>query len=265
MHPDGTSAPLIGIIGDQKTTPSASSPTGSRAFVGTYDSYLGGLIQAGALPVIVPPNLATDTLRGIYARLDGILFSGGGDVDPAYYGVTDYNAEVCEVVPVRDSAELALARWAAADDLPLLGICRGHQVLNVALGGTLYWDIPTELPDALTHDPGDLLPLDHFSHDVSINTTSQLASILGETRLPTNSRHHQAVRELGQGLVACAFTDDGLIEGIEAPDRRFLLSVQWHPENLYPESAPMRHLFEALVEAAVQRRQARQTVQETSS
>lgn len=256
MHPDGTSAPLIGIIGDHLAVPSSAG--GTRTFVGSYASYLGCLTQAGALPVIVPPDLPPDTLRGVYARLDGVLLSGGGDIDPAYYGVSEYNATVREVVPARDTAELAVSRWAAADDLPLLGICRGHQVLNVALGGTLYWDIPAELPAAHVHDPGGLLPLDHFAHEVTVSPGTRLAAILGESHLPTNSRHHQAVRDLGQGLVATAFSEDGIVEAIEAPDRAFLLSVQWHPENLCQESPVMRRLFEALVEAALQHHQAQQ-------
>jgi putative glutamine amidotransferase len=225
--------------------------------LGQNRAYLDALEQAGAVPVLLPILADPSGLRPVYDRIDGLLLPGGEDLDPARYGEPRH--EACGPVSSElDETELALTHWAVAGGKPLFAICRGIQVLNVALGGTLYWDIPAELPAAHVHDPGGLLPLDHFAHEVTVSPGTRLAAILGESHLPTNSRHHQAVRDLGQGLVATAFSEDGIVEAIEAPDRAFLLSVQWHPENLCQESPVMRRLFEALVEAALQHHQAQQ-------
>ncbi len=246
-------APLIGVLADHKHLRPAHGAGRARTFVGAYDSYLHCLALAGALPVVVPLKLSPVALRGLFDRLDGILLAGGGDVDPVFYGEKPLNDTVREINPLRDSAEIRVARWAAAEDVPLLGICRGHQVTNVALGGDLVMDIPTQLPEALRHTTPADLPLNHPAHPVAIAPGTRLAAILQTDSVITNSRHHQAVRHLGDGLVAAAHSPDGIVEALEKPEARFFLTVQWHPENLCrasSETTDMTPLFRAFVEAA---------------
>jgi putative glutamine amidotransferase len=252
-NPASTQSPVIGVIAEHEFMPSASC--GTRVFVGIYESYLACLMAAGAVPVIVPLGLAEADLRAIYERLDGVLLTGGGDVDPVHFHTTADPGLLVDVNPARDAAELSVTRWAAADNVPLLGICRGHQVVNVALGGTLYIDIPTEHPSELHHSTDSHLPLYYHAHEVTLQPDSRVARILGTTRLATNSRHHQAVRDLGAGLVATGHADDGLIEAIELPGNRFFMGVQWHPENMGDDTPAMRGIFTAMVEAARLRKQ----------
>lgn len=205
--------------------------------------------QAGGLPVAIPAGLREDTLRDIYQRLDGVLLPGGADVDPALYGETPH-AKTYGIDAPRDAVELTLARWTVADDRPLLGICRGHQVINVALGGSLVQDIPSQVTTTLTHDQADELPRTNRLHEVAIDPTSRLAAILGTTRVQVNSLHHQAVAQPAPVAVITAHAPDGVIEALEIPDKRFAVSVQWHPEDLAGDDAQMAALFAAFVAAA---------------
>ncbi len=250
-------APLIGVVADHKYIESTDRSDSARAFVGVFATYLRCLVDAGAMPVIIPLELPDEMLRGVYEHMDGILFTGGGDVDPAIYGITDVHETVRVIKPERDNVELKISRWAAADDTPLLGICRGHQVVNVALGGTLFMDIPSQVPSAVTHDTPDDQPLSTYAHEVQVAPDSALAQALGAQRLPTNSRHHQAVDRVGEGLAITARSADGLIEATEKPGAHFYVTVQWHPENLYADDDAMRGLFKALVDAAACRLQDR--------
>lgn len=210
---------------------------------------VAGVEHAGGLPLLIPPGLAQTTLRGIFARIDGLLLSGGGDIDPACYGAQTTSV-VGGVDPARDAAELALAQWALDRQKPVFGICRGLQIMNVAQGGTLYRDI-SEHPAAQRHTFYPDYPFDLLSQEIQIVSTSRLARIVGATSLDINSLHHQACRELGAGLHAVACAPDGLVEAIEALDHPFALAVQWHPEAL-PAIAEMRALFGALVQACSQ-------------
>ncbi len=247
---------MIGVVADHKTLNLTDRSDSARIFVGAYATYLRCLAAAGALPVVVPLELSSDALRGIFDRLDGLLLTGGGDIDPAYFGEPPHPA-VAEVEPARDEAEVLTSRWAAEADLPLLGICRGHQVVNVALGGTLYQDIPSQITSTLFHDSGTALPANHPAHDVRLVAGSRLAAILGRETVITNSRHHQAVRAPGAGLVVSAEAADDVIEATENPAARFFVTVQWHPENLCQPGAngstasDMTALFRAFVDAAL--------------
>ena len=214
---------------------------------------------AGGLPVYVPPGLDPETLRDLYDRLDGLLLPGGPDVRPALYGQSQHPMSLVIDDP-RDALELRLARWAAAEDLPVLGICRGHQVLNVALGGTLVQDIPSQVNTTLKHDQVDGLPRSNRLHTVAIAEDSQLAAILGETHVSVNSLHHQSVAEVAPGARVTATAPDGVVEALEVPGKPFLLSVQWHPEDLYAEDPAMARLFEAFVAAARERHAQRERV-----
>jgi putative glutamine amidotransferase len=216
--------------------------------------YVRVLTAAGAVPWLVP-LLPDDeaTLRSIYDRLDGVFVTGGVDVDPSRYG--EERLPVCGASdPDRDATELQLLRWAVADGKPVLGVCRGHQVINVALGGALYQDVTAQVPRAIKHDyfpvPGSPYTRDQLSHDVLVTRPSRLGAILAADRVRVNSMHHQGVKTLAPGLVASAFAPDGLVEGIEGTNGQFLLGVQWHPEELAEKDPAMRGLFTAFLEAA---------------
>jgi putative glutamine amidotransferase len=201
-------------------------------------TYLRAIEAAGGMPVVLPPLVdASEYLD----RLDGICLSGGPDLDPDAYGAAGRHPELGPTEPGLDAFELALARAADERGLPLLGICRGVQAMNVARGGTLHQHLPGHRQTE---------PVTATTHSVRVETGTRLATLLGTDILRVNSFHHQAVDRLGSGLRAVAHAADGTIEGVELPGSRFVLGVQWHVEGLV---AHPRHfaLFEALVAAAV--------------
>lgn len=205
--------------------------------------------KAGGLPVLIPSGLDMATLRQIYERLDGVLVPGGGDINPAQYGAAQHPL-TAGIDDYRDAAESQIIRWAVSDDRPVLGICRGNQMVNVALGGTLIQDVPSETATPIIHNhkPADT-PLVHHAHPVTLNPQSQLAHILGVPEIEVNSLHHQAVDHIAAGMKAVAWGPDGIVEALEMPDKRFVLSVQWHPENLIDDDPAMLALFRAFVAA----------------
>jgi len=211
--------------------------------------YLSALENAGATPRVIGPD--TDPLPAALEGADGVLLTGGADVDPAHYN-DDERHETLDLDPVRDAYELAIARAALERDLPLLAICRGVQVLNVAAGGTLVQDIPSADPTALAHSIVE--PRDQPSHDVIVGPDTCLGAVLAERlgpdrRLAVNSRHHQSVKQVAPGFVVSAVAPDGVIEAIERPASRWCIGVQWHPENFW-RSGRFSPLFDALVAAA---------------
>jgi putative glutamine amidotransferase len=206
--------------------------------------YVRSVEKAGGLPLVLAPGRPSDAPE-LIARLAGLVMSGGSDVDPALYGEPRH-PKVTQVVRERDEFELALAREALQQDLPLLAICRGHQVLNVATGGTLIQDIPFQLPRAVDHDPER--ERWETAHEVLVLPGTKLRALLGRDRVAVNSFHHQAVKDLGRSLLVSARSAvDDVIEGIEATDRRFVLGVQWHPEGFWNQEESFHPLFEALV------------------
>lgn len=243
--PTGT-PPLIGItVGEQKLT------AFNGAALRVRSTYSRAVESAGGLPMLIPLQIDDNTLRRIYERLEGILVTGGGDIDPTCYGAAQ-SIYTTEVDIHRDEVEIQLIRWAVEDNKPLLGICRGHQVMNVALGGTLIQDIRDEIPNSLRHDSPSDEWFTKLPHEISIDPDSKLYKTLGVTtkRLAVNSMHHQSVNQIAPELCLVARADDGVIEGIEHPERQFAIGVQWHPEALFDSYAPHKHLFEAFVKAA---------------
>lgn len=200
-------------------------------------SYVNAIQQAGGRPLLVPP--AEDAIDETLDALDGLLFSGGSDIDPLFYGA-DKHPSVDGTRPDRDRAELALMEAAFARELPVLAVCRGMEVMNVARGG----DIVQHLPDIVGHEDHKHTPGVFGDHEVDVKSESRLGSLLGD-RAPVKSHHHQGVGRLGDGLVESAWAEDGTIEGIEDPGRRFALGVLWHPEQGEDFA-----LFRALVEEA---------------
>jgi putative glutamine amidotransferase len=234
-------APLIGV--------STSITVGAhpeRAYVNS--TYLQAVQQAGGVPVALPPQLSPASMRRLTDDLDGLLLTGGGDVDPALFDEAPH-ATLYDVAPSRDTLETAVLHLALEQGRPVLAVCRGLQVLNVALGGSLYQDVGADPGTQIPHSQKE--PRDQPTHKVTVTPGSRLAETLGADELEVNSMHHQAIRRLGRGLTAVAWAPDQLVEGAELDDpARFVLGVQWHPEELVGHSEPARRLFTALVAAA---------------
>jgi len=210
-------------------------------------AYVTAVINAGGAPILIPPDLDEDSWRTLLARLDGVLFSGGADIGLEHFDGEPHPAIVVE--SDRDAIELPLLRAAVEADKPLLGICRGLQVMNVALGGTLFTHILDQLPGALQHDQAKGRERSFLAHPAQVEAGTRLADILGAAQVQVNSLHHQGIKDLAPGLIPAAYAPDGLIEGIELPGHRFALAVQWHPEWL-TEHEEMMRLFRRFVEAA---------------
>jgi putative glutamine amidotransferase len=234
--------PLIGL-------PTLAIPKGEKpARFGINQTYVRALERAGCAPVLIPLLLDEDRLRTIYERLDGIVFPGGADVAPNEYGEEPIdNLNVIE--SERDRVELTLARWAFERDLPTLGICRGQQVLNVALGGTLYQDLRHQGVTAVDHSDADGRARSALIHSVRIDPDSRLAQLIDETAVEVNSLHHQAVKDIAAALRITGRGDDGVIEAVESPDRRFWIAVQWHPEEI-ADNPWVQRLFQGFARAA---------------
>ena len=239
------SRPLVGL-----TTSVTFGSSPERAYVNA--AYVRAVQAAGGAPVLLPPHLDEATRAALWTRLDALVLSGGGDVDPARFGEPPH-AKVYEVSPERDELELGFTRRALDDGVPLLAICRGIQVLNIALGGTLHQDIPSEPGSAIDHS--QKAPRHQPTHRVKVmGEGTRLGSVVGATELEVNSFHHQAIKRLGAGLREVAWAEDGIIEGVEMDGAdSFVLGVQWHPEDLIERDAAARALFAAVVDAARRR------------
>ncbi len=211
-------------------------------------TYTRALDRVGGAPILIPLQLDDDSLRAILARLDGLLLAGGVDVHPNEYGETiqDFCGEIDEP---RDQVELRLTRTALENQLPVFGICRGIQMLNVAAGGSLYQDIAAQLPNTLLHPHQKGAPYNRLTHAIEIDAQSRLARALGITQVRVNSLHHQSVKQVAPGFCIVARAPDGVIEGIEATNGRFAIGVQWHPEWLQDDDPRMLDLFGAFVRA----------------
>lgn len=233
--------PLIGICG-------SVDKDESRQFI--LRDYMRVVAEAGGAPLLLSMDMTAAELAACAARLDGLLLAGGGDIAPALYGQAPI-AQLGEVSALRDEAETAMLKAFLPTRKPLLGICRGIQMLNVALGGTLYQDLGVQY-----RQPNGLPPLNHQQaepysqpcHRVTLEPASLLSRLLGETTLTVNSMHHQAVWALAPGCAVVARGEDGVIEAVELAELPFGLAVQWHPERLRDEAS--RRLFAAFVGAA---------------
>lgn len=215
-------------------------------------TYIQALAQSGAAPLMVP-NLQDDHLRTVYDLCAGLLLAGGGDIEPHHYGEERRQA-IKGVSRSRDRAELALTRWAIAEGKPLLAICRGMQVLNVALGGSLYQDIASQVPGSNRHDWHGGYSRQHTPHSVALTSDSFLTRLLGTTSLMVNSLHHQAVKGVAPNVVVVGRSPDGIVEAVEVSEHPFVIAVQWHPEELVRTQSHARQLFDAFVQASIRGR-----------
>jgi putative glutamine amidotransferase len=245
--------PVIGIAAENSAPSSDQLP----AWIVEH-RYVGVLAELGAVPWIVPLLAGDlDTLHAMYAHFDGLFITGGVDVDPACY--REQRHPMCgRTDSPRDWIETQLLQWALRDRKPILGVCRGLQMINVTAGGTLFQDIPAQVPGALQHDvlqPG----IASIIHPARIAPGSTLREIMGADDIEVNSTHHQAIKDVAPGLTASAWAPDGVIEGIEGQGDKgqFLLGVQWHPEDMADTNQAMRRLFQSFLTAAVAHREGR--------
>ena len=244
--------PLIGLTTSEvrgrdefKPTPEGDPP---RKDLALGFKYFEAIERAGGVPVILPP-LGPESVDPLLARLDAVCMAGGPDIDPRSYGGPDH-PELGPTEPELDRFEMAVTWAARARCMPILAICRGAQMLNVALGGSLHMHLPDDAGDRVQHRrPGSEGP--SAAHDVRIESDSKLGAVLATTRFEVNSYHHQAARKLGRGLRAVAHADDGVIEAIELVGPDFVIGVQWHAECM--EGEQHGRLFEAFVAAAERR------------
>jgi len=225
------------------------TPTNGNAI-----SYLRAIEAAGGVPALIHLTRDAEVLDAHYRRCDGLLLAGGEDVDPAYYGAVPH-PKLGQPNPFQDEIEIALTRRAAAEGKPILGICRGVQLLNVALGGTLYQDIPAELPGALDHAESiTRRDMAHLAHPIDLEANSWLADRLDAGTLIVNTLHHQALRDVAPGLRVVGRATDGVIEAVEGVGPHFVLGVQCHPEELWEHADPRwARVFAGFVETACSR------------
>lgn len=216
-----------------------------RPAVFVYESYIVALEAVGLAPVLLTPAHSPDSIRALLAMCSGLVLSGGEDVEPARYGAAP-SAALGSVNRRRDAMEFCALETALHHQVPVLGICRGAQLLNVALGGTLYQDIGTERPGGLTHRQAE--PWGQRSHSAQVVNGSRLHAMVGADELFINSYHHQAIRDVAGSLEVVARAEDGMVEAVEGRDHPWLVGVQWHPERYEattPDTDPDRRLFQS--------------------
>jgi putative glutamine amidotransferase len=213
----------------------------------TLSEYSQAILNAGGAPVILPAAQDRKSLEAILGSVQGLILSGGPDIHPRRYGEEPL-AGLGEVDEALDRMELLAAGLAIEQDLPLLGICRGIQVLNVALGGTLYQDIAPQMPESICHTPKADKAVN--THTVRLEAGSRLHKLFGKREIWVNGKHHQAVRDIAPGLTVAARARDGVVEAVEHPLKRFVIGVQWHPEGTWRDDPYSQKLFSAFIQAA---------------
>lgn len=242
--------PIIGILGLTRKTESVHYVSGEQAFTGSTN--VRAILMNGGIPVILPPAAIAEDTESALSCCDGLLFPGGEDMTPWYYG-----EEPLPVIgvfrPEIDDAWLKAGRYALEHKLPMLGICKGHQTLNVLMGGSLYQDLSLQEGERIQHL--QKYNRTYLTHHVEVAEGTRLASIVGAGRLATNSMHHQAVKKLGKGLKISARACDGTVEGIE-DEEGLIIGVQWHPEDLVDSAPIMNRLFADLVDRCRTRKEA---------
>ena len=218
---------------------------------GLMPSYTEAITAAGGIPLLIPLGLNDEDLQAIVEFVDGILLPGVGDIEPGVYNGRS-EVSMWGIDPERDRTEFYVTRATMTMRKPVLAICRGIQVFNVALGGTLWEDVMSLVPGALDHALPDEMPRNHLAHTITLEADSLIARQMGKNESWVNSIHHQAIRDLAPDLIVSATAPDGIIEAAEVPGHPFAVGVQWHPENLIQDDPVMLSLFEGLVETAAQ-------------
>ncbi len=238
------SRPIIGL-----TTYRKNSRDTNRPLFGLMRAYVKAVTAGGGIPLLIPLGLSDKDLLTIVKRVDGLVLPGGGDIDPDFYSGQDHQA-LRGIDQDRDRVEIYISQQATRLEKPFLAICRGHQVLNVALGGTMWEDLASQRPDGIKHDYYLTGRRTDLPHNVEVSPDSRLAAVLRRESTPVNSLHHQGVRDIAPELAVSAVAPDGLVEGLEVAGHPFAVAVQWHPENLIDDDPAMLALFEALTAAS---------------
>jgi putative glutamine amidotransferase len=237
--------PLIGITADSANGPGAGNRTNGEPTLFLPERYAAAIERAGGAPLVLPATGSESSLRRYLDTIDGLLISGGNfDIHPRYYG-EEATRKLGNLIPVRTEFELNLARLALRRDLPVLGICGGAQAINVVLGGSLFQDIAHQCPGATEHQQS--FKKASGGHRIAVKDGTRLHRIVQRQSLEVNTTHHQAVKQLGKGLVVNAVADDGIIEGIESVPHSFVLGIQWHPEILARRQLAQRRIFLSFV------------------
>jgi len=213
----------------------------------TFNEYGQAIRYSGGAPLIIPEAQDSETLKAIMTKIDGLILSGGPDIHPKFYGEHPL-PELGEIDEDLDMMELEAARSALRKGLPILAICRGIQTLNVVQGGTLYQDIPSQIPESINHSPKSDKGV--LTHRIRIEKKTLLHRIFKKTEIWTNGKHHQAVKDLAPGFIISARASDGIVEAIEHPLKSFVLGVQWHPEGTWKNDLHSRRLFQAFIQVA---------------
>lgn len=244
---DALVRPLIGITcGEVRNKDEAWSPV----VYGQSRTYVDSVLAAGGIPLLLPLTDDQAVLEDICDRLDGILLAGGNDLDPHLYGQQPMPGEH-DYSDLRDATEQIVLRYVLTQQKPILGICRGMQLLNVHLGGNLYQDIATALPESIDHNASTKLrSLVDLGHVLRIEPHSQLAAHIGVEPIGANAHHHQAIKELGEGVAAVAWASDGIIEAIELPQYPYAIAIQAHPESLTGVEPRWQGLFTSFIVAS---------------
>ncbi|MEA3357836.1 MAG: gamma-glutamyl-gamma-aminobutyrate hydrolase family protein [Thermodesulfobacteriota bacterium] len=214
----------------------------------TQQSYLRALEQAGVASVLIPVSSTMEMIKDILERIDGLVLVGGRDIDPKRYGETPL-PKLSPTDEKRDDLELNITSLCFSAHIPILGICRGIQTLNVCAGGSLWQDIATQVSNTIKHDYYPNYPRNKISHSVQIEKDSRLSEIFSNLTLNVNSLHHQGIKKIGEGFRVTALSTDGIIEGIEWIGESWIVGVQWHPEELINDDLHMKSLFEAFASA----------------
>lgn len=243
--------PVIGIIGNTFMTEVGMFNSMERVYANT--AYVEALLRNGAIPAVIPASSILAGTREAVSFCDGLLFPGGEDLHPWYYGEEPLPV-LGEVRPEIDEALFQAGKYALDRKIPMLGICKGHQFLNVLLGGSLYQDLSLRKEESLQHL--QKRSRSYLTHHVEVLEGTRLASVLGAGSLETNSMHHQAVKALGRGLMASAYGADGVIEALE-DEEGLVMGVQWHPENLIDSAPDMNRLFSFFGEHCIRMREKR--------
>ncbi|SEC13787.1 gamma-glutamyl-gamma-aminobutyrate hydrolase family protein [Paenibacillus sp. GP183] len=231
--------PLIGIT----STKVSINPQAMGCYVA--DGYYNGVAKCGGIPIVIPLLEDEELIKEIIDRTDALIFTGGEDIGPHHYGEMPHRF-LGEVFPLRDQIELMSVRYSLSKDKPILGICRGAQLINVAMGGTLYQDLPSQMKDSSQHM--QKAPRPDASHYVSLQKGSKLFEIFQKGQVFSNSFHHQAVKDLAPHFMIAAQAEDGVVEGIESTVHQFALGIQWHPEMMWGKSEEMLQVCQYFID-----------------
>lgn len=236
--------PVIGILANIETIESAPFLGLEKASL--QQNYIDSIITAGAVPIVLPVVQDLSLIEAQINLIDGLLLSGGGDIQPLLYG-EEPHPDLGSIQPARDRAEMEALSIAYRQEKPILGICRGLQLINVAFGGTLYQDLNQHVTDVrIKH--AQQTPIHVPFHSIEIEPSTHLYQIFRQKQIGVNSFHHQAIKRLASGFIVSARSKDGIIEGIEKADYPFLMGVQWHPERMINHDVNMLNLFKAFID-----------------